>query len=291
MRDPMPFLLARLAEDDVVINDLVDQVQTLPLRKPPAPEVALVIFGRSDPSAAADQFVVLDDEHSKAFRARFEPRRLELDIECRRRIAHEHHEVDDGSCATCPVEYPCLTLRYLTVVYADHPAYDPEWHGADPEADDARATARERLDWIDEDRSIAELLGHDVPDDEIAAQLALSLTRVRRARADLYRLGGVVPETPEEVIARCIVECGDREAMIERLKTWPYTFGTQAPSVAEGGTTGSWDDVEDALFDGLLSRDEFDEIRAAVVFPPAAPPAAARQRPPVPRATPGRASP
>lgn len=31
MRDPMPFLLSRLAEDDVVINDLVDQVQTLPL--------------------------------------------------------------------------------------------------------------------------------------------------------------------------------------------------------------------------------------------------------------------
>lgn len=214
---------------------------------------------------------MVDRDHAMAFRSRFDPRHLELDVEARRQIAHDHREVEvGGACATCSIDYPCLTLCYLAAIFADHPAYDPEWDGAEPEASDAWVLARERVDWIDEDRAIADYIRQELPDWEIAAQLGISLTRVRRTSADLSRLGGVVPENPEEIVARCVGDHGDRDAMLERLRTWPYTFATQAPRPAEGGTTGTWDDIEDALFNGWLMRVEFDVIRAAVAFPPTA---------------------
>lgn len=134
-----------------------------------------------------------------------------------------------------------VPLSYIAMPHLDlrsHPAYDPQWRDSNPEAD-AWAIARERLDWIDGARSVAELLRQEIPEDEIASRLGLNSSRVRRAGAYLQTLGGVVPESPEEIVARCVVTRGDREAMVERLKTWPYTFGSQAEPPFEGGTTGS----------------------------------------------------
>jgi hypothetical protein len=73
--------------------------------------------------------------------ARHDPARVLRDVEARRALLDEHHDVNDGSCGTCvdgqwgypthggssPQRFPCRTLRLLALPYADHPDYNPEW--------------------------------------------------------------------------------------------------------------------------------------------------------------------
>ncbi|OKI16615.1 DUF6221 family protein [Streptomyces sp. CB03911] len=63
------------------------------------------------------------------------------EVDAKRCIIDEHHDVNDGSCGTCvtpswgypthgsasPAAWPCTTLRLLALPYAAHPNYRPEW--------------------------------------------------------------------------------------------------------------------------------------------------------------------
>jgi len=70
------------------------------------------------------------------------PRRVLAECEAKRRIvrAHSRYDVPQEltagtiwACETCgdvddsPTEWPCQTIRYIAVPYADHPDYRGEW--------------------------------------------------------------------------------------------------------------------------------------------------------------------
>lgn len=65
---------------------------------------------------------------------RHDPARVLARCEADRRIAGEHHEYL-GVCSHCVdpsgehqrEAWPCVTLRYLALPYADHPDYREEW--------------------------------------------------------------------------------------------------------------------------------------------------------------------
>ncbi|MER7623933.1 DUF6221 family protein [Streptomyces sp. NPDC126503] len=67
--------------------------------------------------------------------------RFRAEVDAKRRLVDEHHDVNDGSCGTCitpqwgypvlggssPQRYPCATLRLLALPYAGHPDYQDTW--------------------------------------------------------------------------------------------------------------------------------------------------------------------
>ena len=68
------------------------------------------------------------------------PARVLAECEAKRRLVDEHQETRrdpsyeyfaDPPCITCgqvrPRKFPCLSLRALGAVYADHPDYNPAW--------------------------------------------------------------------------------------------------------------------------------------------------------------------
>jgi hypothetical protein len=55
-------------------------------------------------------------------------RRVAAEIDAKRRIIDLHSGDNDEPCQTGNWVYePCPTLRLLTLPYADHPDYQPEW--------------------------------------------------------------------------------------------------------------------------------------------------------------------
>ena len=59
------------------------------------------------------------------------PERALAECEAKRRVVEEHSPYDEEWCSSCgdvpQVDYPCLTVRALAAVYADHPDYRDEW--------------------------------------------------------------------------------------------------------------------------------------------------------------------
>lgn len=127
--------------------------------------------------------------------------------------------------------------------------------------------ARARLNVIEEIRDVAALDAAGLPQRAIAAAIGTTQPRVGRI---LKNISIFVPSveiaggTPAEIILRTIVQHGDRQQMMRLLVEYPYTFGEDAPYPAEGATSGTWDQVKDALFEGWITEDEFQEISAVV---------------------------
>lgn len=62
------------------------------------------------------------------------PVRVLAECAAKRRIVEMHREGPGGDyCSQCDREpvWPCVTLRALASVHADHRDYDPEWRDAD----------------------------------------------------------------------------------------------------------------------------------------------------------------
>lgn len=128
-----------------------------------------------------------------------------------------------------------------------------------------RATVRhaqERLDRLCELRDAHELAAAGLGQREIAASLHTTQPRVHR----MLRVKGVdlQQETPEEVILRATIDRTDRSALIKALAKMNYTFKTYAPGHFDGSVAGTWDQVRAAMAAGLLTRDEYEQIRDAV---------------------------
>ncbi|MGA4964533.1 DUF6221 family protein [Streptomyces pseudogriseolus] len=66
-----------------------------------------------------------------------DPARVLREIDAKRQIIALHHQLEDAQemldfCATCDAtgkypEYPCTTLRFLALPYADRPGYQDDW--------------------------------------------------------------------------------------------------------------------------------------------------------------------
>lgn len=130
-----------------------------------------------------------------------------------------------------------------------------------------RRRAMERLLRFDDMRAAESLRQQGRSQRVIADLLHTTQPRVHRMLKSV-ELRGSTRETPEEVILRAAVDQSDRAALLARLKSFAYTFTEHAPEPHEGSIPGSWTDVEAALMEGLLSQDEYDDLRASI-NPPA----------------------
>lgn len=138
MRDPVPFLRARIDEDNAATTSAVAFLRTLPpkedriYREPGLVYITVDDDGNPQP----DRFVPMVDEELESFTIRYDPNRARYDAQAREAIAEEHRETEGHVCHTCvtivddkpaPVTYPCITLRLVTWAYGDHPDYDGDW--------------------------------------------------------------------------------------------------------------------------------------------------------------------
>ncbi|MEP7738000.1 hypothetical protein ABKW28_10140 [Nocardioides sp. 31GB23] len=122
--------------------------------------------------------------------------------------------------------------------------------------------ARLRLSEIEEMRDVCLLWRDGLSQRDIAERLNTTQPRIGRIEKILGTPDRTPPESVEELILRTVVQHGDRAALVAALKKFPFTYGEAAPAPFEGTTTGTWDDIEDAYFEGLLTKDEYEEIRA-----------------------------
>jgi hypothetical protein len=85
---------------------------------------------------AADSLVCTPDDRYSDHIARFDPHRIQQDLEAKRRIIKEHHDDGYGNCLGCGMNAneemcngidDCPTLCALALPYADHPDYREEW--------------------------------------------------------------------------------------------------------------------------------------------------------------------
>lgn len=124
-----------------------------------------------------------------------------------------------------------------------------------------RRGAQKRLDQIEEIRDAHTLAAGGLTHREIANALLTSQPRVSR----LLREGGSPEVGPEEVILRAAVDDSDRAALVQELSQMEYTFGEHDPTGGGGYRRGTWDDVQSAARQGLLTAEEYDAVLSAVV--------------------------
>jgi hypothetical protein len=134
----------------------------------------------------------------------------------------------------------------------------------EPDLEELRRRARQRVARFDELRAVRGFLRRGLTPSDVADLLSISEAQAGRLlKAAAQRSSSPEPE-PEEIILRAFVDHIDRRRLVEALKAFPYTFGEGAPPPHEGRLPGIWDQVVAAHAQGLLSREEFGEISAAI---------------------------
>lgn len=124
--------------------------------------------------------------------------------------------------------------------------------------------ARQRIDRIDELRAAKDASARNLTQREIAELLVTNQAKVHRLLKALERLQDDLPVEPEEMILRAFVYETDRSELTSTLKSFIFTFGEDAPYPHEGHLPGTWDQVVAAFAEGLLSKEEFDDVRGAI---------------------------
>ncbi|VEG28508.1 hypothetical protein [Actinomyces howellii] len=133
------------------------------------------------------------------------------------------------------------------------------WSRPRPTPEQLRADATEFLERIDRQREIVRLLGLGLSPEQAAERTGVELRVARGVRQWLERGDEVRPVTPEELGWRRAVGQISTEEMMERLRTWPYTFGRIRGY--DFWERGSWDDVDSLHTWYFLSDEEYHELR------------------------------
>lgn len=124
--------------------------------------------------------------------------------------------------------------------------------------------ARRLVDDIDDLRSVQNATKRNLTQREIAELLETSQPKVHRLLKAIERKGGDLKKGPEEIALRAFAYDTDRSILVKELSELQYTFGEAAPYPHEGRTSGSWDQLLNALAKDLITKDEFEQIRAFV---------------------------
>lgn len=111
------FLLARVAEDEEDARDAYYEGQQW------APEEEAVIAVDKD----WDPIMFLDRKCDARHAANWSPARVLAECEAKRRIIFRHNGPHECPSGGTDLSAPCSTLHHLTLPYADHPDYDPDW--------------------------------------------------------------------------------------------------------------------------------------------------------------------
>jgi predicted XRE-type DNA-binding protein len=125
--------------------------------------------------------------------------------------------------------------------------------------------AQERLLLIDEMRDANRLKQAGKSQREIAGILRTTQPRVHRMLRGARALGDA--DTPEEIILRATVDDTPRDVLVKQLSTFDYSFTEFAPYPHEGSMPGTWTQVGAAHLLGLLSDEEYENVRSAVKPP------------------------
>lgn len=134
---------------------------------------------------------------------------------------------------------------------------------------DSRRRSRALSAWTDLQtlRTVARSIADGIGQDSIAHALGISqpavskLARRSRASEDLD------VRTPREVILERAIGMVDTAAMLRELRTWTYAPGRFDDGTAaepESYLPGLRGQLEDAAAEGLLSREEFEQLTGAV---------------------------
>ena len=118
------FLLARISEDEAVATRAVGSAWHL---EPDEGGVTDVMAGSG---IVMPVTVTTANDHDAFHIARHDPARVLAECEAKRRIVALHHLDEDretGLCIEDAFTYPCETLRWITLPYASHPDYNPDW--------------------------------------------------------------------------------------------------------------------------------------------------------------------
>lgn len=124
--------------------------------------------------------------------------------------------------------------------------------------------ARQRIDRIDELRAAKNAADSNLTQREIAELLATSQAKVHRLLKALEPMNGDLSADPEELLLRAFVYDSDRIKLVADLKDLSYSFGQEAPYPHEGRLPGTWDQVVAGFAQGMLNKEEFNEVRLVV---------------------------
>jgi Homeodomain-like domain len=127
-----------------------------------------------------------------------------------------------------------------------------------------RAGARQRLDERNMYRAIQHAAAAGLRQRQISEILAtVSQATVQRIIQRLAANPELLRETPAEIIDSRAAGDIDSQEMMERLRNWPYSFGS-VPRIDDVATdaymAGDWDQVMSAHYRDLISDDEFAEL-------------------------------
>ena len=129
----------------------------------------------------------------------------------------------------------------------------------DPTPEELRKEALARLAKIDQCRAIEALIRDGWDDERIAALQDVHVGNVKAVRERMKAEGTACPVTPKELgWRRAAGQISDQE-MMERLRSWPYTFSRL---VVDAIDYGDWDDVIWLRNNSYISREEFGELKS-----------------------------
>lgn len=129
----------------------------------------------------------------------------------------------------------------------------------DPTSEELREEALARLAKIDQCRATEALIRDGWDDERIAAKQGIDVRRVQAIRKRMESDETSCPVTPKELgLRRAAGHMSDQD-MMDRLRSWPYTFSRV---VFDAIDYGDWDDVVWLREKGYISRKEFSELKA-----------------------------
>lgn len=129
----------------------------------------------------------------------------------------------------------------------------------DPTPEELRKEALARLAKIDQCRAIEALIRDGWDDERIAANQGIDIRTVRVVRQRMESEETSCPVTPKELGWRRAAGHMSDQEMMDRLRSWPYTFSRV---VFDAIDYGDWDDVVWLREKGYISREEFGELKA-----------------------------
>lgn len=125
-----------------------------------------------------------------------------------------------------------------------------------------KRVAQRAVSDLDGLRAALRLLDFGCSQQEIADVLMTSQAKVHRMLKLIKGRGGLIPVEPEEIILRATAGVISRQEMMDRLRAFEYSPGTDAPYPHEGHIDGTWDQVVSAYARGLITREELMGVEA-----------------------------
>lgn len=134
--------------------------------------------------------------------------------------------------------------------------------------DRMRSMASQVLARIDGEREILHLIETGLDDEQIISRSGAEPRIVAGVRQEHQRGEEIRPVTPYELGLRRFMGQISTEEMMDRLRSWPYTFGQHHYDFYD---EGSWDEVRRLESDGFITLEEFQELKTYAEQVPGSP--------------------